>query len=70
MKDSTRWDEIPALIQGLFELLEAHRKTFHQEQPCQRAVGLVFGELFNFGRQTVMQELMALGMVKEGWSAW
>ena len=30
----------------------------------------MLGELFNFGRQTVRQELMALGMVVEDWSAW
>jgi hypothetical protein len=70
MKDSTRAGEIPELIQALFQLLEVHRKAFHQERPYQRAVGLVFGELFNFGRQTVTQELMALGMVGEDWSAW
>jgi hypothetical protein len=70
MKDSTRADEIPELIQTLFHLLEIHRQVFHQERPYQRAAGLVLGELFNFGRQTVTQELMALGMVGEDWSAW
>lgn len=70
MKDSTRAREIPELIQVLFKLLEAHRGAFRQERPYHRAVGLVLGELFNFGRQTVTQELMALGMVEEDWSAW
>jgi len=70
MQNSTRAEEIPELIQTLFQLLEAHRKAFHQERPYQRSAGLVLGELFNFGRQTVTQELMALGMVEEDWSAW
>ncbi len=62
MKDSTRAGEIPELIQRLFELLGAHRDAFQQERVYHRAAGLVLGELFNFGRQTVTQELMALGM--------
>ncbi len=70
MKDSTKAGEIPSLIHTLFKLLEAHRGAFQQERPYHRAMGLVLGELFNFGRQTVTQELMALGMVEEDWSAW
>ncbi len=70
MKDSTNASEIPELVRKLFQLLEAHRGAFRQERPYRRGIGLVMGELFNFGRQTVTQELMALGMVKEDWSAW
>ena len=33
-------------------------------------VGLVLGELFNFGRHTVTQGLMALGLTEEDWSGW
>ena len=59
MQDSTRTGEIPELIQRLFEFLED-----------QRGAGLVLGEILNFRRQTVTQELMALGMMGEDWSAW
>ena len=55
------------LIGRLLELLEAHRPAFKQERPFWRAIGLVFGELFSFGRHTVTQELMALGMTEEDW---
>lgn len=60
----------PDLMQKLFELLERHRGAFQQERPYWRAVGLVLGELFNFGRQTITQELLALGIVDGDWSAW
>ncbi|MGD0613472.1 MAG: hypothetical protein ABSB41_18390 [Anaerolineales bacterium] len=70
MENSTRAGEIPELIQTLVGLLEANRGVFQQERPYWRAVGLVLGELFNFGRQTVTQEQMAMGMVDTDWSAW
>ncbi len=58
------------LLQKLFELLEAHRGVFRQERVYWRNVGLVFGELFNFGRHTITQGLMALGITDGDWSAW
>jgi hypothetical protein len=58
------------LLQKLFELLEAHRGVFRQERVYWRNVGLVLGELFNFGRHTITQGLMALGILDEDWSAW
>ena len=52
----------PVLLQKLFELLERHRFAFGQEQIYWRVVGMVLGEIFNFGRHTMTQSLMALGM--------
>ena len=66
IKDSTQ----PILIQKLFELVEVHRGAFGQERIYWRAVGLVLGEIFNFGRHTVTQGLMALGMTDGDWSSW
>lgn len=60
----------PVLLQKLFELLEAHRGVFRQERTYWRNVGLVLGELFNFGRHTVTQSLMSLGVTDGDWSAW
>ncbi len=65
-KNSTQ----PVLLQKLFEVLEAHRGIFGQERVYWRAVGLVLGEIFNFGRHTVTQGLMALGVGDGDWSAW
>lgn len=66
VKNSTQ----PVLLQKLFELLERHRCAFGQERVYWRAVGMVMGELFNFGRHTVTQSLMALGVTDGDWSGW
>lgn len=66
VKNSTQ----PALLVKLFELLEKHRGAFGQGRVYWRNVGLVIGEVFNFGRHTVTQGLMALGMTDGDWSGW
>lgn len=58
------------LLQNLLELLERHRAAFGQERTYWRAVGMVLGEIFNFGRHTVTQGLMALGITDGDWSSW
>jgi DDE superfamily endonuclease len=66
IKDSTQ----PILLQKLFELLEVHRKAFGQDRVYWRAVGMVLGEIFHFGRHTVTQVLMVLGITDGDWSGW
>src|SRR3972149_2965646 len=66
IKNSTQ----PVLLQNLFELLERHRIAFQQERTDWRGVGMVLGEIFNFGRHTVTQGLMALGITDGDWSGW
>lgn len=58
------------LLQNLFAVLDRHRAAFRQERVYWRAVGMVLGEIFNFGRHTVTQGLMALGMTDGDWSGW
>jgi hypothetical protein len=58
------------LVQKLFELLESHREAFGQERVYWRAVGMILGEIFNFGRHTITQGLMALGITDGDWSGW
>lgn len=59
-----------ALLHNLFELLALHQPAFRQARSYWRVVGLVIGALFNFGRHTVTQGLMALGLTDEDWSGW
>lgn len=66
VKNSTQ----PILLQKLFELLAVHRSAFGQERVYWRAVGMVLGEIFNFGRHTVTQVLMVLGISNGDWSGW
>lgn len=70
MKHSTFSNEDPVLMRALLELFAAHRPAFIQERTYQRALGLVFGELFSFARHTVTQALLALGLTDADWSAW
>jgi hypothetical protein len=58
------------LIKNLFELLKAQRPAFGQERVYQRVVALVIAEVLAFGRHTVTQLLMTLGLVEGDWSAW
>ena len=39
----------PMLLQKLFELLKRRRVAFVQERTYWRVVGMVLGEIFNFG---------------------
>ena len=41
-----------------------------QDRPFWRAIGLVLGELFSFGRHMVTQGLLSLGLTQGDWSAW
>ena len=70
MKDNTHSKNLPALLQVLLALLQAHRGAFRQERPFRRAEGMVFGEIFSFARHTVTQGLLALGINDGDWSAW
>lgn len=70
MKDNTTPTELSPLMQAVFHLLQAHRPAFRQTRTYQRAVGLVFGEIFSFGRHTLTQSLLALGITDGDWSAW
>ncbi len=70
MKNNTTLPELPPLLQAVFQLLQAHRSAFGQSRPYWRAVGLLFAELFTFGRHTLTQGLLALGITAGDWSAW
>ena len=58
------------LLRNFFEVLERHRSGFGQGRVFWRAVGMVLGEIFNFGRHTVRQGLMTLGIMDGDWSGW
>jgi hypothetical protein len=66
IKNST----LPIRLQKLFEQLETHRPAYGQERVYWRVVGMVLGEVFNFGRHRVTQGLMALGITDGDWSGW
>jgi hypothetical protein len=61
---------LPPLLDNLFGLILAHRPAFRQSRPFVRAWGLVLAEVFSFGRHTLTQALLALGLSHADWSAW
>lgn len=66
---NTSNSEKPVLLQELFRLITVHRSAFQQERPYQRSVGLVLAELMSFGRHTVTQDLLTLGLTQVDWNA-
>jgi hypothetical protein len=44
--------------------------VYQQKRVFNRVLGLVMGELFSFGRHTITQLLLTLGLTDEDWSAW
>jgi hypothetical protein len=69
-KSNTKAEVMPALLQNLLALVEAHRSAFRQERTYVRSLALLMAEVMVFARKTVMQGLMALGMTESDWSGW
>ena len=70
MKDSKLTTKYPELLTAFFELLDKHRICFKQKQVFERIRSLAVAELFTFGRHTITQLLMSLGLVEEDWCSW
>lgn len=62
--------EAPRLMPELLKLVEACRPTYGQERVFRRVMALVLSELFAFGRHTITQLLLTLGLTEEEWSSW
>ena len=70
MKDTNEKTDAPVLLMAMMGLLAASRQAFGQERVFNRILALVMAELFAFGRKTITQLLLTLGIVDEDWSAW
>ena len=55
----------PALLTELMSLLAKHESAYGQKRVFNRALALVMAELFAFGRHTITQLLLTLGIVDE-----
>lgn len=60
----------PELLKNLFTLLAEQREITDQQRVYERLELLVLAELFTFGRHTITQMLMSLGLNEQDWSAW
>lgn len=70
MNNSKEKAENPALLTELKILLGKCEKIYRQKRVFNRVQALVMGELFAFGRHTITQLLLTLGVTDEDWSAW
>ena len=60
----------PALLTELMILVEKCASLYKQKRVFNRVLALIMAELFAFGRHTLTQLLLTLGLAGEDWSAW
>lgn len=70
MNDNKKENENPILLTQMMKLLEKCEQIYQQKRVFNRILGLVMAELFAFGRHTITQLLLTLGLTDEDWSAW
>jgi hypothetical protein len=70
VNDSRETNVKPVLLIELISLVSKCQAIYRQERVGLRALALVMAELMAFGRHTITQLLMALGLTEEDWSPW
>lgn len=60
----------PVLLTELMILISKCESGYGQKRVFNRVLALVMAELFAFGRHTITQLLLTLGITEEDWSAW
>lgn len=70
MNYTNKETEKPELLPELMGLVEACEEVYGQKRVHNRIIALVMAELFGFGRHTITQLLLSLGLTDEDWSAW
>lgn len=70
MNDSQNIQEKPVLLTELMGLVAKCEAVYGQKRVFNRVLALIMAELFAFGRHTITQLLLTLGLVDEDWSAW
>ncbi len=70
MNDSKKENGKPKLLLELMKVLEKCEGIYGQKRVFNRVLALVMGEIFSFGRHTITQILLTLGVTSEDWSGW
>jgi hypothetical protein len=70
MNSNKKGKEDPVLLTQLINLIGKCESVCRQKRVFNRILALVMGELFAFGRHTITQLLLTLGLTDEDWSAW
>ena len=64
------YGEKAILLAELVKLVAKCEHVYEQRRIYRRVLALVMAELFAFGRHTITQLLLTLGLTDEDWSAW
>lgn len=70
MKDTKEKEESPVLLREVIGLVKKCEGNYKQQRVFNRVMALVMAELFAFGRHTITQLLLTLGLTDEDWSSW
>ena len=70
MEDTKEREESPVLLGEILSLVKKCEGNYTQKRVFNRVTALVMAELFSFGRHTITQLLLTLGLTDEDWSAW
>lgn len=70
MEDNKNSQEKPILLTELVGVVAKCEAVYRQKRVFNRVFALVMAELFAFGRHTITQLMLTLGLVDEDWSAW
>jgi len=70
MEDSRKAEEKLVLLPALLSMVEKCKVAYGQRRVYNRVLGLVMAEFFAFGRHTMTQLLLVLGLTAEDWSGW
>jgi hypothetical protein len=70
MNDTRIAEENPVLMTEILSLVGKCESIYKQKRVFNRVLALVMAELFAFGRHTLTQLLLTLGLTEEDWSAW
>jgi hypothetical protein len=70
MNNSVESQEKPVLMTELLRLVGQCEVEYGQKRVFNRILGLVMAELFAFGRHTITQLLLTLGVTDGDWSGW
>ena len=70
MKDTKEVEESPVLVVEVIGMVKKCEGKYKQKRVFNRVMALVMAELFAFGRHTITQLLLILGLSDEDWSAW
>lgn len=70
MNNNNERTNAPILLTAMLSILATSKPVFGQERIFNRILALAMAELFAFGRRTITQLLLTLGLVDEDWTAW